>query len=221
MKLRVTQKRSKMHYEEVKPADIEKKSFEIITRELGDTVPDSVNAPVIKRVIHTTADFDFAKTLRFTKGAVEKGRELFKNGATLITDTNMALAGVNKTKLKNFGCDAFCFMADEDVKKEASGREVTRASVSMEKSLDIPGEKVYAIGNAPTALITLSELIRQDKLRPGLIIAVPVGFVNVEAAKEEIAELCDKEGIACIAAMGRKGGSTVAAAIVNAILYGM
>lgn len=201
--------------ENIKPMDIERRSFEIITELLGDRKLDEINEPVIKRVIHTTADFDYADNLVFSKDAVNIGIEALKGGCDIVTDTQMARSGINKTILSKLGGEAHCFMSDEDVAIEAKERGVTRAIVSMEKAAKLNKPCIFAIGNAPTALISLYELIKQDKIAPALIIGVPVGFVNVVESKELIMSL----DVPHIVARGRKGGSNVAAAIVNALLY--
>lgn len=203
----------------VKPEDIEKKSFELIEKELASmniSLPEQ-NAPVIKRVIHTTADFDFASTLRFSPDAVKIARRLIKNGADIITDTNMAKAGISKSSLARFGGQIHCFMADEDVACEARERGVTRALVSMERAAGLGKKLIFALGNAPTALISLYEMMKAGKYSPDFVIGVPVGFVNVVAAKE----LFLGGQVPYIINEGRKGGSTVAAAICNALLYGI
>ncbi|MCM1262965.1 MAG: precorrin-8X methylmutase [Butyrivibrio sp.] len=202
------------------PDEIEKKSFEIISEELekrGISLPKE-EEPITKRVIHTSADFDYAETLCYSDNAVEILKGLIKNGADIVTDTNMALAGINKKTLAKFGGQAHCFMADEDVAVSAKQRNTTRASVSMEKAAGINKPVVLAIGNAPTALLKLYEMSRGDAAsawKPAFIIGVPVGFVNVEAAKELIL----KTDIPYIINKGRKGGSNIAAAICNAVLY--
>ena len=199
----------------LQPAEIEKRSFAIITEELGSrTFPDGV-AEVVKRVIHTTADFDYADNLAFSPDAVERGKQALRQGATVVTDTNMALAGVSKTTLAKFGGKAVCFMADPDVAREAKERGVTRAAVSMERAAALDGPVLFAIGNAPTALIRLHELIEAGQVQPALVIGAPVGFVNVVESKE----LFVGSDTPHIVARGRKGGSNVAAAIVNALLY--
>lgn len=203
--------------EYVLPGDIEKRSFEIISRELEEQniVLPKDQELVTKRVIHTSADFDYAETMTYSEHAVEIAKELIRNGADIVTDTNMALAGINKKVLARYGGMAHCFMADEEVAKEAKERKVTRATVSMEKAAAIAKPVIFAIGNAPTALISLYELMEQTGFRPAFIIGVPVGFVNVVAAKELIL----KTDVPHIVNRGRKGGSNVAAAICNAILY--
>ena len=206
---------SKIEY--LPPEEIEKRSFEIITEEL---LMRNISLPkeeelITKRVIHTSADFDYAETLCYSKRAVEVLKELIKNGADIVTDTNMALAGINKRALAKFGGEAHCFMADEDTRLLAKQRNVTRAAVSMEKAAAIEKPVVFAIGNAPTALIKLYEMMEKLDWKPAFIIGVPVGFVNVEAAKELIL----KTNIPYIINRGRKGGSNIAAAICNAVLY--
>ena len=199
----------------IKPMDIENRSFAIITELLGDTPLDPENAPVIKRVIHTTADFDYAQSLVFSPHAVEKGIQALKAGCDIVTDTQMAKAGINKTALGKLGGQVHCFMADEDVAQEAKARGITRAAVCMERAAKLEKPCVFAIGNAPTALIALKELMDGGKLTPALIIGVPVGFVNVVESKELILGT----NVPHIVARGRKGGSNVAAAICNALLY--
>ena len=199
----------------MKPADIEKRSFAIITEELGGrTFPEGV-AEVVKRVIHTSADFDYADNLCFSPDAVEQAKAALEAGATIVTDTNMALAGISKPTLAKLGGRAVCLMADEAVAREAKERGVTRATVSMEHVAKLDGPLIFAIGNAPTALIRLHELIEEGAVSPALVIGVPVGFVNVVESKE----LFIGGDTPYIIARGRKGGSNVAAAIVNALLY--
>ena len=199
----------------VKPMDIEKRSFEIITELLGDTPIAPENELVVKRVIHTSADFDYAKNLAFSEGAVAKGIAALKDGCDIVTDTQMAKAGINKTILGKLGGQVHCFMSDEDVAREAKARGVTRAIVSMERAAKLPKPCIFAIGNAPTALISLHEQILAEKVQPALVIGVPVGFVNVVESKE----LIIGSPVPYIVARGRKGGSNVAAAICNALLY--
>lgn len=201
--------------ENIKPMDIEKRSFEIITELLGDTRLDPENELVIKRVIHTTADFDYVHNLIFSDHAVQKGIEALKSGCDIVTDTQMARSGINKTILGRLGGHAHCFMSDADVAAEAKERGVTRAIVSMEHAARLERPCIFAIGNAPTALISLHEQIKAGLLTPALIIGVPVGFVNVVESKEMIIG----SGVPHIVARGRKGGSNVAAAICNAMLY--
>ena len=256
------------------PEKIEERSFAIINEELeamGISL-DLENGPVIRRAIHTTADFDYARNLVFSPGAVRRGIEALENGAVIVTDTNMAKAGINKKKAESLGVQVFCFMADEDVAEEARLRGCTRAVVSMEKSAGLfgnpaaeavpegepfseggecrestegrvgrecregragserregrAGEKsrengkrppvIYAVGNAPTALQALCRLMDEGKLTPALIVGAPVGFVNVVSSK---VELIERQDVPYIVPRGRKGGSNVAAAIINAMLY--
>ncbi len=206
------------------PADIEKNSFLIIKEELKKMqikIPEEVE-PVVMRVIHTTADFDYVSSLCFSEDALSIGINALKNGAAIVTDTNMALAGINKSALKKLGCNSYCFMADEDVAKEAESLGITRAAVSVKKALRLFGDGkerfIYAVGNAPTALLELCDSI-EGGFCPDLVIAVPVGFVNVVEAKDKMAGLCRKNGIPCIVSHGNKGGSTVSAAILNAMIY--
>lgn len=201
----------------VLPGDIEGRSFAIITKELaerGIVIPEE-QEPVTKRVIHTSADFGYADTLTFSENAVAVAKSLIRNGADIVTDTNMALSGINKKVLETYGGMAHCFMADEEVAKEAKERRVTRAVISMEHAAKLDKPVIFAVGNAPTALIRLYELISDGIYRPAFIIGVPVGFVNVEVAKEMILHT----DVPCIVNRGRKGGSNVAAAICNALLY--
>lgn len=201
--------------EHINPADIEKKSFEIIGSLLGDRLLDPEKEPVIKRVIHTTADFDYVDNLVFSEGAVAKGIEALKNGCDIVTDTQMARSGIKKTILGRLGGHVHCFMSDPDVAAEAKERGVTRAIVSMERAAKLDKPCIFAVGNAPTALISLWEQMNAGILHPALIIGVPVGFVNVVESKELILS-SDAD---FIVAKGRKGGSNVAAAICNALMY--
>ena len=204
---------------QIGPKEIEQESFAIIEQELRSrqiTLPGQ-QAAVTMRVIHTSADFDYAHTMRYSENAVAIARGLLQSGAVIVTDTNMALAGINKKKLATLGASAQCFMADEDVARQAQQRGITRAAVSMEKASKIRKPVIFAIGNAPTALVRIYELMQEKSWRPAFIIGVPVGFVNVEPAKELIMET----DVPYIVNQGRKGGSNIAAAICNALLYGI
>ncbi len=205
-----------MNIQNLPPMEIEKESFRIITEELGDRTLDPEQAPILKRVIHTTADFDYADNLYFSPNAVALAKEAIRGGATVVTDTQMALSGINKKTLARFGGEVKCFMSDEDVAAAAKAQGVTRARISMDKGAALGENVIFAVGNAPTALIRLRELI-DGGYRPKLIIGVPVGFVNVVPSKELIIET----DVPCIVARGRKGGSNVAASIVNALLYSL
>ena len=203
--------------EHVLPKDIEKRSFEIITQELGDVPMDPEQEPIIKRCIHTSADFDYYKNLCFSENAVSVFKDAIRNGACIVTDTQMGKSGISKPTLAKYGGEVFCFMSDEDVAQEAKENGYTRAVASMNKAAKLDKPLIFAIGNAPTALIRLKELIEEEGFRPCGIIGVPVGFVNVVESKELIMQT----GIPYIVARGRKGGSNIAAAICNALLYTM
>lgn len=207
----------KSKIERLLPEEIEMRSFEIITEELRERriLLPAEQEMITKRVIHTSADFDYAYTMTYSENAVSIAKELLKNGADIVTDTNMALSGINKKALAKLGGCAHCFMADEDVARLAKRRGVTRAVVSMEKAANIEKPVIFAVGNAPTALIQLYEMMQEGNWHPAFVIGVPVGFVNVEAAKELIMET----EVPYIINRGRKGGSNVAAAICNALLY--
>lgn len=207
----------KIELQNVLPSDIEKRSFEIITQELGDIVLDSKEEPIIKRVIHTSADFDYLENLCFSKNVVDCLQQAIRKGASIVTDTQMAKAGINKRQLARYGGEVYCFMSDEDVAEAAKKQGSTRAVASMDKAAALNCPLIFAIGNAPTALIHLYELIQTGRLQPEGVIGVPVGFVNVVEAKE----LIMKVSVPYIVARGRKGGSNVAAAICNALLYSM
>ena len=202
------------------PADIERTSMSIITEELAQRrleVPPE-NAAVVKRVIHTTADFDYAQNLHFTPAAVAAGIAAMHEGVTIITDTNMALAGITKPGLKKLNGEAICYMADPAVAEAAKQAGTTRAVAAMHRAAREHPGAILAIGNAPTALLTIAEEMEAG-LRPALVIGVPVGFVNVVESKKVLFAACERYGVPAIAAMGRKGGSNVAAAICNALIY--
>lgn len=210
-----TDKHLKIELEKVLPNEIEARSFEIITEELGDVKLDALQAPIIKRAIHTSADFDYLKNLCFSNQAVETFLVAIKNGACIVTDTQMGKSGINKRELAKYGGEVFCFMSDEDVAELAAKNGTTRAVASMDKAAELERPLIFAIGNAPTALVRLYELIQEGLLSPVGIIGVPVGFVNVVEAKE----LIMTADVPYIVARGRKGGSNIAAAICNALLY--
>ena len=196
---------TKIEIENVLPTEIEKRSFEIITEELeqeGIVLPE-IQAPITKRCIHTSADFDYAKNLVYSEHAVEKALEAIRGGASIVTDTQN-------------GGQVYCFMSDEDVAQAAKKNGTTRAVASMKKACELNEKLIFAIGNAPTALIHLYELIKDGRIRPELVIGVPVGFVNVVQSKELILTL---EDTPYIVARGRKGGSNIAACICNALIY--
>ena len=198
---------------QLEPMEIEKRSFEIISHELSEmqiTLPADQEM-ITKRVIHTSADFDYIQTLKYSKDAVAIAKRLISEGADIVTDTNMALSGINKKYLAKFGGQAHCFMADDEVALIAKEKKTTRAAVSMEFASRIDKPVIFAIGNAPY------DMIEKGKYKPAFVIGVPVGFVNVEAAKELIMET----GVPYIVNVGRKGGSNIAAAICNALIYSL
>ena len=202
-------------FEIVKPMDIEKRSMAIITEELGGRTWPEPEFSIVKRCIHTSADFDYADNLCFSENAAQIGVGALNKGASIVTDTQMAASGINKKRMKECGGEVYCFMSDPDVAAAAKERECTRASICMEKAAELGKPLIIAVGNAPTALIRLYELIQEGKIRPELIIGAPVGFVNVVEAKE----LIMTAGIPYIVPRGRKGGSNIAATICNAMLY--
>lgn len=204
-----------MKIEHILPQDIEARSMAIIEEELGEIQLDPEKRDIIKRVIHTSADFDYARTLRFSDDAVQKGLAALQQGCTIVTDTNMAYMGISQMALDKLGSHKACFMADADIAAKAKADGTTRAIACMDKAAALSGPVIIAIGNAPTALLRLDELIKAGAIAPALIIGVPVGFVNVVYAKEVIMQ----SGVPYIVAKGRKGGSNVAAAICNALLY--
>lgn len=199
------------------PSAIEKKSMEIISSELAEKniILPPERETIIKRVIHCTADFSYAETLKFSDNAVKAALEALKNGCNIVTDTQMAKSGINKAAAAQLGCNIYCFMSDPDVAAEAKERGTTRAEVSMERAAKLEGDVIFAVGNAPTALLKLTEMIRRNEISPKLVVGVPVGFVNIIEAKEEIMGA----GAEYIVNTGRKGGSNVAAAILNALMY--
>lgn len=199
----------------VKPNEIEKRSMEIITQELNGRTWPEPQFSIVKRCIHTSADFDYADNLCFSENAAMLGVEALRRGAVIVTDTKMAWSGINKKKLAEYSGEAYCFMSDDDVAKEAQERGCTRAAICMERGAALGKEVIFAVGNAPTALIRLYELIQEGKVNPALIIGAPVGFVNVVEAKE----LIMTAGVPYIVPRGRKGGSNIAATICNAMLY--
>ena len=206
---------NRMDVENVKPNDIEKRSFEIITELLGDRKLDEDKDFLIKRVIHTTADFDYVDNLYFSEDVMDKLMKVISEGCYIVTDTKMAFSGINKPALAKTGSEAFCFISDEDVAKKAKEEGLTRSALSMKKASTLDRPVIFAIGNAPTALLEIRDMYDSGSFTPAGVIGVPVGFVNVEVSKEKIIET----DIPCIVARGRKGGSNVAAAIVNALLY--
>ncbi len=204
-----------MEWEKVGPREIEARSFEIITEELGDKKLIPGTELIVKRCIHTSADFDYADNLCFSEGVVKQALEAIREGACIVTDTQMARSGINKRALARYGGEVFCFMSDEDVAQAARENQTTRATACMDKAAVMDKKLIFVIGNAPTALLRLHELITAGRLRPELVVGVPVGFVNVVQSKE----LIMKADVPYIVARGRKGGSNIAACICNALLY--
>ncbi len=206
-----------MALEFVKPEEIEKRSMQIITSELNGRTWPEPQLSIVKRCIHTSADFDYADNLTFSEDAANIGVQAIRNGADIVTDTKMAAAGINKKKLGSFGGKVHCFISDDDVVAEAKERRCTRATVCVERGAEIAKEKsvIFAIGNAPTALVRLAEFIDAGEVKPALVIGAPVGFVNVVESKEMIME----RGVPFIVPKGRKGGSNIAATICNSMIY--
>lgn len=203
------------------PSDIEGESMRLIQQELDEmgVTLDPDCADVVRRAIHTTADFDYAKNLVFTPGAAAAGVTALHAGTPIITDTNMARSGINQKACAQFGVERFCYMADPEVAQAAKEHGTTRAVAAVDRWAQDHPNAIFAVGNAPTALLRMCERMEEGTLRPSLVIAVPVGFVNVVESKEAMLALCRKQNVPAIVAMGRKGGSTVAAAICNALLY--
>lgn len=215
--MRLSDKVNIMVFEIMTPREIEEKSMATITEELNGRTWPEPEFSVVKRCIHTSADFDYADNLCFSENACQIAIEALKNGADIVTDTKMAMAGINKNKLATLGGEVHCYVSDPDVVEEAKARGCTRSTVSMERGAQIQKPVIFVIGNAPTALIELDNLIKAGKCKPALIVGVPVGFVNVVESKELIMQA----GVPYIVAKGRKGGSNIAASIINALLYTM
>lgn len=204
------------------PMMIENKSFEIIQGIIDEIRPDykfknDLEEKIIKRAIHTTADFEYLDILKISETAVEKISNALKNKATIYTDTNMALSGINKRKLDALGCKYKCFVSDEEVAKLAKEKGITRSMAAVEVASKEEGKKVFVLGNAPTALYKVIEMHNTKQLEVEAVVGVPVGFVGAEESKDEL----EKTDIPFIISKGRKGGSNLAAAIINAILYAM
>lgn len=196
------------------PMNIEEKSFEIIGEEMGPNSFSERELKIVKRVIHTTADFEYKDLIYIREGAIDAALEAIKNGGTIYTDTNMALSGISKKALKSLKCKAICYVDLEEVEKEAKEKKITRSMAAVEKAAK-EGVDIFVFGNAPTALFKLKELIEEGKCNPKFIIGAPIGFVGALESKEEI----EKLPIPMITIRGRKGGSSVAATILNALLY--
>lgn len=204
------------------PMMIENKSFEMIQDIIDDIRPgykfkNEIEEKIIKRAIHTTADFEYLDILKISESAVEDIIDSLKNNATIYTDTNMALSGINKRKLDMLGCQYKCLVADDETANLAKEKGITRSMAAVEIASKEECRKIFVLGNAPTALYKVMEMERDNKLKLDAVIGVPVGFVGAAESKDEL----EKTELSYIISKGRKGGSNLAAAIINAILYSM
>jgi len=199
----------------MKPEEIEAESFRIIDSEAGEHDWPEAEWQVVRRAIHTSADFEYVRTMVFSEGAVEQAITAIKNGAGIVTDTNMALSGISKARLVRFGCEVSCHVADSDVGALAQREDITRSVTAMRKAVANTNNRIFVIGNAPTALFELLRLIQDGQVKPDLIIGLPVGFVGAEESKNALAAMSSP--VPFITNRGRKGGSNVAAAVVNAL----
>jgi precorrin-8X/cobalt-precorrin-8 methylmutase len=202
----------------LRPEEIEAESFRIIEREVGDHPWSPAEWPVVRRVIHTSADFEYSRTLFFSPDAVARGVAALQRGRGIVTDTTMAMAGIGKDRLTRFHVPASCFVADPEVARLAREKGITRSILAMDKGAADHGNGIFVIGNAPTALFELVRLVREGVMSPDLVIALPVGFVGAAESKEKLILEGEELGIPFITNRGRKGGSNVAAAVVNALL---
>ncbi|HJV64542.1 MAG TPA: precorrin-8X methylmutase [Geomonas sp.] len=201
------------------PEQIEAESFRIIEAELGPHAWSAQEWPIVRRAIHTSADFDYARTMQIAGGAVASGIEALKSGCGIVTDTTMIISGINKQRLGTFGAPVSCFVADPEVAAQAKARQVTRSIMAMRKGAADRRNGIFVIGNAPTALFELIRLIREGQVVPRLVVGLPVGFVGAAESKEALRELGrEYPDLPFITNVGRKGGSNVAAAVMNAIL---
>lgn len=204
------------------PDKITEKSFAMIQDEIDKIDPNyTFNSPIeeqiIKRAIHTTADFDYMHSLRFTHDAIKNIKQAIMNHGTIITDTTMALSGINKRKLDALGVHYHCFIRDPEVREVANEKGITRSMAAIEVAAKLPTDKVFVVGNAPTALYKILEMIQENRLEVAAVIGVPVGFVEAKESKDELVN----SDVPAIAAVGRKGGSNLAAALTNAIIYNL
>ena len=200
--------------EEMKPQEIEDKSFEIIETEAGEHSFSNEEWNIVRRMIHTSADFEYMKSVRIHKDAIKNGITAIRSGCNIITDTNMAKAGIRKNNIINNGGDVICMIADDEVKEESKKTGQTRALIAVEKAAELMKGGIYVVGNAPTALIRLTELIETGQIAPVLVIGLPVGFVNTSESKEMLLN----SDFPYITNVGRKGGSNIAASVVNALI---
>ncbi len=203
-----------MMIETLKPQEIETRSFEIIDEEAGKHAFSEAEWNIVRRMIHTSADFDYMKSVKFHENSIETGIQAIRSGCNIITDTNMARSGIRKMDINGYGGDVMCLIAEDDVKKESKKTGKTRAVISVEKSVALMKGGIYVVGNAPTALIRLSELINDGTIEPALVIGLPVGFVNTVESKEMLINT----DFPFITNVGRKGGSNIAASVVNALI---
>jgi precorrin-8X/cobalt-precorrin-8 methylmutase len=199
----------------MKPEEIEAESFRIIDEEAGSHGWGEAEWQIVRRSIHTSADFEYVRSMVMSEGVVAKAVAAIRSGAGIVTDTNMALAGISKSRLVTFGCEATCHVADSDVGALARREGVTRSVLAMRKAVRNTNNRIFVIGNAPTALYELLRLVEEGLMSPELIIGLPVGFVGAEESKNALAATGGK--IPFITNVGRKGGSNVAAAVVNAL----
>jgi precorrin-8X/cobalt-precorrin-8 methylmutase len=199
----------------MKPEDIETESFRIIDEEAGEHGWNETEWQIVRRAIHTSADFEYVQSMIISEDAVAKAIAAIRSGGGIVTDTNMALSGISQSRLTSFGCSVSCHVADSDVGALAKREGVTRSVLAMRKSVRNTNNRIFVIGNAPTALFELLRLIDEGQAQPELIIGLPVGFVGAEESKNELATA--NHGIPFITNIGRKGGSNVAAAVVNAL----
>jgi precorrin-8X/cobalt-precorrin-8 methylmutase len=197
------------------PNDIERRSFEIISGEMGHLQIRPEHDAIIKRVVHTTADFDYARITEIHPEAIESAKKVLAAGCRIYSDTNMIVAGASKPSLKELKCSIYTYIDDEQVIAESKEKGITRSILGIEKAVADVNTQIFVIGNAPTALVRLGELIAENKVNPALVIGVPVGFVGASESKDFIKQT----NVPYIVTNGRKGGSTVAVAILNAILY--
>ena len=199
----------------MKPEEIEDESFRIIDAEAGDHGWPKAEWQIVRRAIHTSADFEYAQSMVLSDDVVEKAVAALKSGAGIVTDTNMALSGISKPRMTTLGCSLSCHVADADIAEQAKTEGITRSIAAMRKAAANPDNRIFVIGNAPTALFELLRLVEAGTARPALIIGLPVGFVGAEESKNALAS--GTHVIPFITNIGRKGGSNVAAAVVNAL----
>ncbi|MBJ6725427.1 precorrin-8X methylmutase [Geomesophilobacter sediminis] len=201
------------------PEEIEARSFQIIEAELGPHSWSACDWPLVRRAIHTSADFEYAVTMRISANAVARGIAALKAGRGIVTDTTMALSGISQARLAQFGVKTSCFVADPDVAREAKAQGITRSILAMRKGAQDAANGIFVIGNAPTALFELIRLVREEGVRPALVVGLPVGFVGAAESKEALLTLAEElPDLPFVTNRGRKGGSNVAAAIINAIV---